>query len=373
MAVTSCLHWSSPGRSQSAAGAPRNKTSVILWPRVAALSEWHLPEWRRGHVFQRRSPSNWYLDLSIRVARAKEQAGFTLVELLVVLAIIAGLIAILLSAVQKVREAANRVQCMNHLKQIGTALGGYHDVYQTFPHAYDARALFQDPSKTPETPARTRFVVTKSWATLILPFMEQENLERAGYASCHEQHVSVYVCPSDRRATGFYFADNRFGRQGLTDYLAVTGTMTFTGSSNAGSTRPQCNGVLYESSRTRMADITDGTSTTVLAGERPPSPDLFWGWWTWSAFDASLGVRNSYAVYGSAGRATPTSCGHLFPENYRPNDNNNCDTHHFWSMHPGGGNWLFADGSVRFLPYRSNALLPALATRSGGEVVNDDG
>jgi prepilin-type N-terminal cleavage/methylation domain-containing protein/prepilin-type processing-associated H-X9-DG protein len=310
------------------------------------------------------------MDLSFRTGKAEKQAGFTLVESLVVLAIIVELIAIFLPAVQKIREAANRVQCLNNLKQMGTALRAYHDVYQTFPHAYDARALFQDPSKTPETPARTRFLVTKSWATLILPFLEQENLERAGYASYHAQHVPVYACPSDRRAMGFYFADNRFGRQGLTDYLAVTGTMTFMAARNAGSTRPQCDGVLYESSRTRSADITDGTSTTILVGERPPSPDLFWGWWTWSAFDASLGVRNRYAIYGSGGDAIPPSCGQLFPENYRPSDNNKCDTHHFWSVHPSGGNWLFADGSVKFLPYRANAVLPALATRSGGEVVN---
>jgi prepilin-type processing-associated H-X9-DG protein len=64
-------------------------------------------------------------------------------------------------------------------------------------------------------------------------------------------------------------------------------------------------------------------------------------------------------------------CASSFPENYRPATSGNCDTHHFWILHPSGGNWLFADGSVRFLPYTSNAILPALATRSGGEVVAD--
>ncbi len=308
----------------------------------------------------------------VQYAKAKKQAGFTLVELLVVVAIIAVLIALLLPAVQKVREAGNRVQCLNNLKQIALALHGYHDAYNTFPHAYDARALFQDPSKTPETPARSRLILTKSWATLLLPLIEQENLESAGYGYYHEHHLPIYVCPSDRRAMGFYTGNKGFGTQGLTDYLAVTGTMTFVGNPNTSLTRPKCDGVIYESSRTRIADITDGTSNTVLVGERPPSPDLFWGWWTWSAFDASLGVRNTFAVFTGSGGDPSTLCTRMFPENYRPNENNNCDTHHFWSMHPGGGNWVFADGSVRFFPYRSNPVLPALATRSGGEVVKDE-
>ena len=64
-------------------------------------------------------------------------------------------------------------------------------------------------------------------------------------------------------------------------------------------------------------------------------------------------------------------CPNLFPENYRPPTTHNCDTHHFWSMHPGGGHWLFADGSVRYLPYSANRVLPALATQAGDEVVND--
>jgi prepilin-type processing-associated H-X9-DG protein len=287
-------------------------------------------------------------------------------------AILAVLMALLLPAVQRVREAAHRVQCLNNLKQIGAALHGYHDVYHSFPHAYDARALFKDPSQTPVRPNSNQFILTKSWATLILSFLEQANLESAGYAACHKQHLAVYLCPSDARATGYYSDNELYGQQGLTDYLAVTGTMTFVGRPDTGTTRPPCDGVIYESSRTRLADITDGTSNTVLVGERPPSPDLFWGWWTWSAFDASLGVRNSYPVYGTSQTKPVILCLRLFPENYRAADTNMCDTHHFWSTHPGGGNWLFADGSVRFLPYRSNAIVAALSTRSGAEVVNEE-
>jgi len=207
-------------------------------------------------------------------------------------------------------------------------------------------------------------------ALLLLPFIEQDNLQNAGYASYHEQHIPLYTCPSDTRATGSYEGSRGWGQQALTDYLAVTGTMTFVGDPSTGMPRPKCNGVMYESSRTRMADISDGTSNTVLVGERPPSPDLFWGWWTWSAFDASLGVRDTFAVYANSGTNPATVCGKMFPEQFRPNANNYCDTHHFWSAHPGGGNWLFADGSVRFLAYQSEPILAALATRCGGEVVS---
>ncbi len=296
--------------------------------------------------------------------------GFSLIELLVSIAIISVLIALLLPGVQKVREAVNRTQCVNNLKQIGIAMHGYHDVYHTFPQAYDARALFLDPSLTPDSASPNRVVLTKSWATLILPFIEQNNLDQAGYSTYHERHVPIYACPSDNRAMNFYTGNEGFGRQGLTDYLAVTGTMTFNGNPFAPLGRPRCDGVVYESSRTRIADITDGTSTTVLVGERPPSPDLFWGWWTWSAFDASLGVRNTFPVYVTTTDQPPIFCTRMLPENYRASDNNNCDTHHFWSAHPGGGNWLFADGSVRFLSYQANPILPALSTRCGGEVVS---
>jgi hypothetical protein len=96
--------------------------------------------------------------------------------------------------------------------------------------------------------------------------------------------------------------------------------MTYLGDPDAGPIRPKCNGVIYESSRTRIVDITDGTGNTVLVGERPPSRDLFWGWWTWSALDASLGVRNTWTVYGGLESSPSHLCVNLVPENYRASD-----------------------------------------------------
>ena len=101
--------------------------------------------------------------------------------------------------------------------------------------------------------------------------------------------IRVYACPSDPRALEYYLGNQGYGTQGLTDYLAVTGTMTFAGDPTTGLPRPKCDGVIYENANTRLTDISDGTSNTVLVGERPPSLDLFWGWWTWPAFDACAG------------------------------------------------------------------------------------
>jgi prepilin-type N-terminal cleavage/methylation domain-containing protein/prepilin-type processing-associated H-X9-DG protein len=272
--------------------------------------------------------------------------AFTLLELLVVIAIIAVLIGLLLPAVQKIREASNRLVCLNNVKQIGLALHGYHDARASFPHAYDQRALWVNPSRIWDG---QRYVETKSWATLILPFVEQGNLEAAGYGIYGPRGLKIYQCPSEGRATGVWTGQG-YGTDGLTDYLAVTGTQTL----------PRCNGVIYASSHTRIADITDGASNTLLVGERPPSPELFWGWWTWSALDACLGVLNGTSVgYG----------GCTLPDRYRSGKGDNCDTYHYWSRHPGGANWLFADGSGRFLAYDASEIIPALATRAGGEVV----
>jgi prepilin-type processing-associated H-X9-DG protein len=121
-------------------------------------------------------------------------------------------------------------------------------------------------------------------------------------------------------------------------------------------------------SRVRLADVTDGTSTTLLVGERPPSPDNRFGWWYAGigqmgdgSADSHLGVRETVQSVRAP------MCAGLAPP-YGPGiADNMCDAFHFWSRHPGGSEFLFVDGAVHFISYSAKDLLPALATRAGGE------
>jgi prepilin-type processing-associated H-X9-DG protein len=128
--------------------------------------------------------------------------------------------------------------------------------------------------------------------------------------------------------------------------------------------------MLYLDSNIRLTDIFDGSSNTVMVGERPPSQNGWFGrwhggWGYWRVGDSILGVRET--------ALNPiTGCG-AGPNHFaydRPS--NPCASFHFWSLHPGGGHFLFADGGVKFLPYTADPILPMLATRSGGEAVSLD-
>jgi prepilin-type processing-associated H-X9-DG protein len=262
-------------------------------------------------------------------------------------------------AVQRVREAAARTQCANNLKQIGLALHNYNDVHKSFPAGVTREA---DPYP---------FL---SWNARILPFIDQNNLWQLTVAAYRQTknfqatppHVGfvtvipVFACPADTRTLA---VGNCKGMAvTFTSYLGVEGIDQF-----------GRDGMLFLDSRVRIADVTDGTSNTLLVGERPPSVDQVFGWW-YAAYgqnkngsgDMVLGVKER-----RFGRWAPRRCP-AGPYSFGPgNFKNQCDMLHFWSPHNGGANFLFADGATRFLTYAAATVMPALATRAGGEPVSD--
>lgn len=288
--------------------------------------------------------------------------GFTLIELLVVIGILAILIGLVFSAVQQAREAAARAKCQNNLKQIGLAFHMYHDIYGSLPPGF--RSL----TATPPMP-------WSGWPLSLLPQLEQTALfanAQAAYRLTRNPFlnpphtglatvVQTYVCPSDANAAFAQRAKRTGDVVAFTDYLGVSGKNYATP-----------DGVLFLDSHVRFADITDGASNTLLVGERPPSSDFQYGWWyagigqknTGSA-DMILGVQEVNLL-----PVTPTSCG-PGAFSYSPGRvGSPCNRFHFWSYHPGGANFLFADGSVHFLPYSAAPIMVPLATRAGGEAID---
>jgi prepilin-type N-terminal cleavage/methylation domain-containing protein/prepilin-type processing-associated H-X9-DG protein len=291
--------------------------------------------------------------------------GFTLIELVVVLAIIGVLLSLLLVGIQRAREAASRGSCLNNLRQVGLALHHYHDNFGAFPPGVSAPG--------PDNP-----YPWMSWHTRILPYTDNTALWEAAVRAyqidssliLNPPHtdlstvVRVYTCPSDPRTAAAHPVPSYPSCVvAYTDYLG-----------NEGINAQRLDGVLYVDSRIRLADITDGTSTTLLAGERPPRPDGFLGWW-YGGWGYDFATATAEDVLGVAEKcfdsAFAPQCP-VGPYQYGPGRlDNPCDAFHFWSLHIGGANFLFADGSVRFLPYSASKVMRALATRAGGEVVAD--
>jgi prepilin-type processing-associated H-X9-DG protein len=286
-----------------------------------------------------------------------------LIELLVVIAIIAILIGLLLPAVQKVREAAARIQCRNNLKQIGLALHNYHGQMEQLPPGYTDAGSWPNPDVGPGW----------GWAAQILPYVEQDNLYRQidftrgvgdpVNAGPRAQFLKVFWCPSDRRLGTFTVTD------GVNTYVVAQGSYVACNGNDGvdDMTTPPHTGVFVRGNALRFADITDGLSNTFFVGERCTTMSL--STWTGAITNAQV---PSVRAPGSFSGPSALVLGHCGP--HLPNDRIVTDADAMSSAHTGGVNFLFGDGSVQTINNGiSQVVYDALATRAGGEPVDGSG
>ncbi|WP_417379154.1 DUF1559 domain-containing protein [Gimesia sp.] len=307
--------------------------------------------------------------------------GFTLIELLVVIAIIAILIALLLPAVQQAREAARRSQCKNNLKQLGLAMHNYHETFQVFPFG------MINPTNG-DLPGSPRPATDNTgWYPMILPYIEQgslynvymqeqKNPSRTGaiYWSKKDAVVPMMMCPSDpagpKNITYGQTDPSSNGSQGFHGNYAVCSGSTHFG---AAGSYTALNGLFYSRSRTRLRDITDGASMTLMASELILSAD-----------------QSKHDVRGRL--MNPRCMGTFFTTLETPNPNvgdvliacsdiphapcgadSTANSRTFArSYHVGGVHGLLADGAVRFISENiDRATFQSLGTRAGGEVIGE--
>ncbi len=312
-----------------------------------------------------------------------KRKGFTLIELLVVIAIIAILIGLLLPAVQKVREAAARIQCANNLHQLGLAAHNYHSSFDKLPPGVNVPFVYTTSawsSSSPVSPGKYY-----SLLEALLPYIEQDNLYKLldltknqyansnGPASPAAAIVKTYLCPSDPAPTQttyttggvtYYFGANSYGgNAGIRSFY--TDQMTR-------------DGLFFINSSVTLPGISDGTSNTLMFGERnrlDPTYDRIYG----KGVAGSYGQRSGWAWSNTLpgfdylnGPVRPINW--LMPPELTSDPGFLFEDDRFsayGSFHSGGANFCFADGSVKFLTTSTSVtILQFLSTRSGGEVID---
>ena len=314
-----------------------------------------------------------------------QRRGFTLVELLVVIAIIGILVALLLPAVQAAREAARRMQCSNNLKQLGLALHNYESTFRTMP-----------PSRlNPDTEIEDNlgnYSAYQSWTALVLPFIEQENLQdeidfnnawsRLLNRPAVSKQMDTYICPStpgsDRvdphwvvgAAAGDYGSINEVKKKVYTNVLGVP---------DPGSEARA--GVLAKGRKNLFRDVLDGTSNTLMITEAAGQPAV---WTSGGRMNAALfalytdnkvvNAGNNYYPADGTGWADP-DCGFSINgatadglNKYGPTMINAINVSEVFSFHPGGAQVAIADASVRFIAETVDTrAFVDVCTRAGGE------
>ena len=273
---------------------------------------------------------------------AGRRSGFTLVELLVTIAIIGVLVALVLPAVQSARASARRIQCLNQMRQLGLALHNYHDNYQAFPAGTWVLG--------PASPIQSGW----GWGAMILPHLDQVPLYQSidfkirtavgSNLPLIGTPVSLWRCPSEISGDRLHINSDDHS-----PYDLASGNYCGSG------------GVLDDMSATRMGDISDGTSQTLLLGERIVQSGIDGGLSFTSAWIGQVAFDDGYEY-----RCVP----HLTASRQHPINESLLESQCFGSRHTGGAHFVLCDGSARFFSQNIDAnMFEALGTPSGGEVV----
>ncbi len=303
----------------------------------------------------------------------KRRPAWNLVELVVVIAITAVLIGLILPAIFGAHAAAQRLSCANRLKQLGLAMQLHHDTHQVFPSngGWDGQQTINATNGKPiyvtvtevtfhytftwgvGVPGLRPQAQTGSWAFALLPFLQQEAVYQQ---RAWTDPLNAFLCPGRGRPGALPTANDQYGTYNSggwtwsrTDYAANALTVP---------NRPRC---------LRLSDIPDGASQTVLIGEKSVSPlNYASGTWYWDEplfLGGSGGTQRGFGSKPGEGATLVRDAANM-DFNYRYN---------WGSAHPTGTQFLFADGSVRLLPYATpSEMVHALLTPNGGEIVPSD-
>jgi prepilin-type N-terminal cleavage/methylation domain-containing protein/prepilin-type processing-associated H-X9-DG protein len=309
--------------------------------------------------------------------RARDALGLTLIEVLVVIAIVGLLIAMLLPAVQQAREAARRLQCVNNLKQIGLGLHSYHGSVDVFPAAY-LSAVQPGEVNYPELGPGW------GWGAMMLNQMEQQPLFNSinftmqivdtASVTARRTVLSVLLCPSSTPDGPVRVTGDEAQKIVLVADLAASQYVASAGQGEVEEVPGSNNGLLFRNSSVSFRDVTDGLSQTLLVGER--SRNLADATWVGAVPSGHVCTNPRWPVRDCAtSNAMVMANTGPWPDepwvNVPSHKGSKADD--YWSLHPGGCNFLLGDGSVRFIKETINpTVFSALASRAGGEVVGAD-